>query len=311
MSHITYSRTDGDSLLKEAISAACEYLSKDGLDPRQEMDRDRISLSLGTIPNGSAHPMIQPADWSKHPLGIEKYVGSSRASLYKLIWYSTLAYTMKPPRVRVRWLGYGNANMPFVLASYSVNKGAKGFVRYRKDTLDWGIPITDTDRIAQAASSTFGLRKVWFEPVPPPLLGQVIQRAFDEGVTSAGGVSRHIREVVESSGVAPPFLQFEKSEGVVGLRVRLTSFGHHAVNAWKQFGLIGQAAAATGAVAQVRAGNLSVKEAIASVYQCFEDRFLEGISQQIERDAKDWEGTGSPTRVSPAAICDRSRIYGA
>ena len=92
---ITYMRTDGTSISKEAIS---EF--------RQLIERDYGKDFLPEIPNNfagkkaknaqEAHEAIRPTNISKKPSEIKKYINADQYKIYDLIWSRALSSQMNP-----------------------------------------------------------------------------------------------------------------------------------------------------------------------------------------------------------------------
>ena len=92
---ITYMRTDGTQISKEAIS-----------DFRNFIDKEHGKKFLPEIPNTytgkkaknaqEAHEAIRPTDVTRKPSDMKKYLSTDQAKLYELIWNRAISSQMNP-----------------------------------------------------------------------------------------------------------------------------------------------------------------------------------------------------------------------
>ena len=92
---ITYMRTDGTNISKEAINEFRELIKKDFGD---EFLPDHPNSYAGKKAKNAqeAHEAIRPTDINRKPADIKKYVNSDQYKLYDLIWSRALSSQMKP-----------------------------------------------------------------------------------------------------------------------------------------------------------------------------------------------------------------------
>jgi DNA topoisomerase-1 len=90
---ITYMRTDGVQLSKEAVTAMREQIKKDfGADYVPAAPREYISKSKNAQ---EAHEAIRPTDIALHPSRVGKMLSNDQARLYELIYKRALACQMQ------------------------------------------------------------------------------------------------------------------------------------------------------------------------------------------------------------------------
>lgn len=90
---ITYMRTDGTTLSKEAVDQA-RALIKNNYGDQYLPDAPRLYKSKAKNAQ-EAHEAIRPTDMSRLPEDVRKYVDEEMASLYDLIWKRTIASEME------------------------------------------------------------------------------------------------------------------------------------------------------------------------------------------------------------------------
>ncbi|MDB9744583.1 type I DNA topoisomerase [Pelagibacteraceae bacterium] len=92
---ITYMRTDGTNISKEAIGEFRELIKNDF---GNEFIPDQPNSFTGKKAKNAqeAHEAIRPTDITRKPVDIKKYVNADQYKLYDLIWSRALSSQMKP-----------------------------------------------------------------------------------------------------------------------------------------------------------------------------------------------------------------------
>jgi DNA topoisomerase I len=92
---ITYMRTDGTTISKEAITEFRELIKKDF---GNEFLPDQPNSFTGKKAKNAqeAHEAIRPTDVTRKPADIKKYVNNDQYKLYELIWSRALSSQMNP-----------------------------------------------------------------------------------------------------------------------------------------------------------------------------------------------------------------------
>ena len=92
---ITYMRTDGTQISKEAITEFRDLITKD-FGKEYHPDTANTYESKKAKNAQEAHEAIRPTDINRKPNDIKKYINSDQHKLYELIWARALASQMKP-----------------------------------------------------------------------------------------------------------------------------------------------------------------------------------------------------------------------
>ena len=92
---ITYMRTDGTSISKEAIKEFRELI-KDDFGNKFLPDHPNSFTEKKAKNAQEAHEAVRPTDVNKKPADIKKYVNADQYKLYDLIWSRALSSQMKP-----------------------------------------------------------------------------------------------------------------------------------------------------------------------------------------------------------------------
>ncbi|MBD1135304.1 type I DNA topoisomerase [Pelagibacterales bacterium SAG-MED47] len=91
---ITYMRTDGTNLSKDAVSAFREYIQKEI--GREYLPKSALNYSGKKAKNAQeAHEAIRPTDIIRTPQSIRKYLSTDQNKLYDLIWSRALSSQME------------------------------------------------------------------------------------------------------------------------------------------------------------------------------------------------------------------------
>ena len=91
---ITYMRTDGTNLSKDAVSAFRDYIQKEI--GNEYLPKDALNYSGKKAKNAQeAHEAIRPTDIIRTPQSVKKYLSTDQNKLYDLIWSRALASQME------------------------------------------------------------------------------------------------------------------------------------------------------------------------------------------------------------------------
>ena len=91
---ITYMRTDGTNLSKDAVSAFREYIQKEI--GNEYLPKDALNYSGKKAKNAQeAHEAIRPTDIIRTPQSVKKYLSTDQNKLYDLIWSRALSSQME------------------------------------------------------------------------------------------------------------------------------------------------------------------------------------------------------------------------
>ncbi len=91
---ITYMRTDGTNLSKDAVSAFRDYIQKEI--GNEYLPKDALNYSGKKAKNAQeAHEAIRPTDVIRTPQSVKKYLSTDQNKLYDLIWSRALSSQME------------------------------------------------------------------------------------------------------------------------------------------------------------------------------------------------------------------------
>jgi DNA topoisomerase-1 len=130
---ITYMRTDGVQLAKEAVTAMREQIKADfGPDYVPVAPREYISKSKNAQ---EAHEAIRPTDISLHPAKVAKMLSSEQARLYELIYKRALACQMQAAELDQTSVDIADGKGQTLRATGSV-LAFDGFLKLYREDLD-------------------------------------------------------------------------------------------------------------------------------------------------------------------------------
>jgi DNA topoisomerase I len=90
---ITYMRTDGTNLSKDAVSTFRDYIKKEA--GKEYLPDSALNYSGKKAKNAQeAHEAIRPTDIDRTPLSVKKYLSADQNKLYDLIWSRALSSQM-------------------------------------------------------------------------------------------------------------------------------------------------------------------------------------------------------------------------
>ncbi len=91
---ITYMRTDGTNLSKDAVTAFRDYIKKEI--GNEYLPKDALNYSGKKAKNAQeAHEAIRPTDIVRTPQSVKKYLSTDQNKLYELIWSRALSSQME------------------------------------------------------------------------------------------------------------------------------------------------------------------------------------------------------------------------
>ena len=111
---ITYMRTDGTNLSKDAISAFRDYIKKEI--GNEYLPETALNYSGKKAKNAQeAHEAIRPTDIIRTPQSVKKYFSPDQNKLYDLIWSRSLSSQMesaKFDRNTITTVSYTHLTLP-------------------------------------------------------------------------------------------------------------------------------------------------------------------------------------------------------
>jgi len=129
---ITYMRTDGTNISKDAVSIFRDYIKNEY--GNEYLPNEPLNYSGKKAKNAQeAHEAIRPTDIIRSPNNVKKYLGAEQYKLYDLIWSRALSSQMKPAKFDRNTITItSDDNKTICKVSGSVNK-FDGFLKVFKD----------------------------------------------------------------------------------------------------------------------------------------------------------------------------------
>ena len=129
---ITYMRTDGTNISKDAVLVFRDFIKKEYGD--EYLSKDILNYSGKKAKNAQeAHEAIRPTDISRSPNNIKKYLSSDQYKLYELIWSRSLSSQMESAKFDRNTITITSENSDTIFkASGSVIK-FDGFLKIFRD----------------------------------------------------------------------------------------------------------------------------------------------------------------------------------
>ena len=94
---ITYMRTDGTNLSKDAVSTFRDYIKNEI--GNEYLPKDALNYSEKAKNAQEAHEAIRPTDIIRTPQSIKKYLSTDQNKLYDLIWSRALSSQMESAKL--------------------------------------------------------------------------------------------------------------------------------------------------------------------------------------------------------------------
>jgi DNA topoisomerase I len=145
---ITYMRTDGVQMAREAIDSIREHV-RDNFGPNYVPSQPRIYTSKAKNAQ-EAHEAIRPTDIARTPDDVANYLNHDQRRLYELIWKRATASQMQSAeldQVAVDLADPANPKSPVLRANGSI-VAFDGFLKlYREDSDDSATPEDDDNRM--------------------------------------------------------------------------------------------------------------------------------------------------------------------
>ncbi|MFG6489618.1 hypothetical protein ACG04R_23280 [Roseateles sp. BYS78W] len=185
----------------------------------------------------SSHPMIQPASWDEPPSVLAGGMSRDRLALYKVIWNSALACTVKAPTLRHQRAVYrtpGGAVAAF--ASAEVVGTSLGYWRFRQD---WPrMPFAEM-RTSALPKGELTISLAAAVPLPGSSLGGLLRQMAARGVTTAASCASTLKEMLApESPAGEPLLRIRTRREGRTAHIELTQHGRRCLRTWEASGLV-------------------------------------------------------------------------
>jgi hypothetical protein len=234
----------------------------------------------------SAHPMLQPVDWSIEPSQIKDSVSSERYEIYKLIWDCAIACTMRAPLYDCYRYTLQDSTNPLAIASRKYNEIRVGYCFGRSDE-----PLTKYPLNEKIEGTKFEVVKAWTVPIGQLSLGKLIYEMKENGVATAATVASRLKKLLEESPIHLKLM--EQSKDLPGHRwtVELTEKGRSDLGIWEKSELLADTKLIRKSLINIEDGKLSVYDALKAIVPNADIDLIDKLSKDIENTCKLWKGT--------------------
>ena len=232
----------------------------------------------------SAHPMLQPTDWSQAPETLLGSMPEKRLALYRLIWNCALACTLRAPileHARATFVAANGKRVAFARTCSAATQ--QGYWRFRTD-----FPRTAFPRSVQApALQEMRVLGAWAARSQISTLGSLILAMQEQGIgtpSSAAGILKNMLEPPEGSAQSRQpliVLQTDKpgepdgrqpqqpaaTPALEQAHVQITEHGRRQLAAWYDAGLIGCNRTNNQTIEAVARGDMTLHAGLQSIFR--------------------------------------------
>lgn len=239
----------------------------------------------------SAHPMLQPVDWSRPPESLEREIAPDRLDVYRIVWNSAIAVTLRAPYLVYRRSLLKAGEHLVSCMTVTVSPSRRGYWPFRQDFPAQPWPLS---AVAPAGSATLSVQEARSVRAAGISLGELMLEMETRGIGTPATTASMLQAALETNGrrLGPTLqLEFRHSLASYDQRwlVRLTPAGQASLARWQAANLIPDSNARRQDIEQVANGEEPLEAVL-------ERRFPEVPVQVRERIGKEI-----------AAICDRWR----
>lgn len=234
----------------------------------------------------SAHPMLQPVDWTLTPEKLLGGVSPQRHAIYKVIWDSAIACTLRAPLLEHQRFVLQSGPTPLVLTSRKANPIRVGFWHARTDEPRSAFPVN-----VGVDGNAFMVTQAWSVPASRLSLGSLIGAMERFKIGTPSSVSATLKSMI-TANTQPRLHMIKNAEHETGprWRVELTVQGRDDLLKWRQAGVIPNIQSLQRTLLDVERGDLSVHNALDTLAPELGEELRERISQDIGIQCKRWQG---------------------
>lgn len=238
----------------------------------------------------SAHPMLQPTDWTAPPEMFQKAVTQARYGLYSLIWDSAIAVTLKAPTLEYcRSLVQGDA---WSCAVMTVRPAAErtGYWRFRQDYPSHMYPVCEHS----PSGNQLTVRCAFVVRHNALTVGRLIEAMTANGIGTASSTARLLQAAMQNGDnkKRPPTLELEEEITSTGTRqvITLRATARDGLAKWRRAGLSEDTHLLQQQIDQVARGDATPLEVLRARFPRGDDDLLVSIAAQIAAMTDKWRG---------------------
>ena len=234
--------------------------------------------------------MLQPVDWSRSPDDLLGNVSPARLSVFRTIWDSAIAVTLKAPVLKyTRTLARGAGGTVAVM-SVEAMPGRSGYWPFRQDCPAslWPTALI----VPQGATLTVtAALPAQYKALS---LGGLVTLMESRSIGTPATVANLLQGAIEPSGQRPASLVL-KNETVLdapGFRhlVNLSPFGKENLALWRSHGLVGNSVENRAQIEAVASGDLTTNEVLRSRFPDLDSAVVDRITENIAQSCHRWQG---------------------
>jgi hypothetical protein len=238
----------------------------------------------------SAHPMIQPADWTifRDPSGadLEARLPSNQAALMRIVRDCAVANALIPPRLlhtRYVWQTSAGAVAAVVVTPASE---AHGYWRVRQDWPSQPYPINLRLNGADIPSVGWKVTSVKAVPSRPLTIARLIDQIQALGICTPAALAPRLRALFAESN------QWAKLPGDARDELQLRPKAAADVQRWRQMGISCDTRPRQRVLDDLIAQELSLEQAIDQAAALFGTQATEAVKEALKRTTEQWAGMG-------------------
>lgn len=234
----------------------------------------------------NAHPAIQPTDWSITPGLMAQNAPARRAQIYRLIWETTIAATLRAPLLNHTRILLDDSDTPVVACFRTPDTNQMGYWRMRTDWPRLRWPASRQEPIGPS----YAVISATVQPFGQPSVTHLLERMEAHGIGTAASAAHLVTQMVADR---PGGRWADIDDTTTGLPLRITAAGRAQLTAWADAGI---AASSADTKRQQRVfdaierSEQSAAEGLAAVTGESPES-LAAIAAAIEREVASWEGT--------------------
>ena len=230
----------------------------------------------------SSHPMLQPTDWERAPDELVGSMPQARVNLYRLIWNSALACTLKAPTFKhVRSVFRAGHGVDIAFAGMAPTPDRLGYWRFRTDMPAANFP----HQVEVPRAGSLRVLDAWIQPPSGTSLGSVISEMEHRGIGTPATVASMLKNTLDVSDGSDDrdsqALLELSDDGEQPRRVRVTEHGKAQLQSWRSCGLLGRNALTNNVVDEVGLGKSTCRDGLMKILGPGE--FLEKATDYIHQ----------------------------
>lgn len=239
----------------------------------------------------SAHPMLQPVDWSRPPESLEREIAPDRLDVYRIVWNSAIAVTLRGPYLTYERTLFDVNGVTMSAMTVDASPSRRGYWPFRQNIpfSPWpqatSVPLVGPFKVTEA-------RTVRASGIS---LGELILEMEARSIGTPATTASLLHTAIENEGRhLGPTLRLEWRNSVSPhdhrWMVRLSNRGKDALDKWKAADLVGSSIKRREDIELVADGEASPQEVLMSRFPDIALDVVERIQKSISVKCDRWRG---------------------